>query len=159
MPEGIRHLNEKNYELAIKYLGFAKNPPRVWFSALAALYLAKAYSRLGRRAEAEQALSLRNTLVSVHGGYPIVLDRDYNAIMREVAGQLGVPVVDAAAELSRTPGAYFDFCHFDAMGHEIVARLVAPIIEAAKADAAASKRNRAGLELPGDAKGAAAGMR
>jgi hypothetical protein len=129
---GTRYLAEKNYELAIKFLHFARDRPRSWFAGLASLYLAQAYAAIGLTSEAREALSLENVQASVHGGYPVVLDSEYNKIMMEVALQFGAQVLDAASELDKAPGVYFDFCHFDRQGHEIVGRLVADAIKAAR---------------------------
>jgi len=136
LREGVKHLSEKNYEQAIKSLTAAKDEDNSfddehWFSALAQLHLSKAYKGAGLHDQADRALSLTNAVMGVQGGYPIVLDTEYHAIMKEVAAEHGVPVIDAAAELSKIEGVYFDFCHFDAKGHELVGRLVAGVMKAA----------------------------
>jgi lysophospholipase L1-like esterase len=132
LREGIRYLSEKNDELAIKHLTLAKDDDEGdWFSALARLHLAKAYEEAGLDGNAQQVLSLKNVMAGVHGGYPIVLDTEYNAIVKEVADQQGVQVIDAVGELNKNADVYFDFTHFDETGHEIVSRLVANAIEAA----------------------------
>jgi hypothetical protein len=132
LREGIRYLSEKNHELAIKYLTLAKDDEGShWFSALARLYLAKACEEAGLDGNSQQVLSLKNVMAGVHGGYPIVLDTEYAAIVKEVADGHGVQVIDAVGELNKNADVYFDFTHFDETGHEIVAGLIANAIQAA----------------------------
>jgi lysophospholipase L1-like esterase len=132
LREGIRYLSEKNHELAIKYLTLAKDDDGGhWFSALARLYLAKAYEEAGLDGKAQQVLSLKKVMAGVHGGYPIVLDTEYAAIVKEVADEHSLQVIDAVGELNKNADVYFDFTHFDETGHEIVTGLVANAIEAA----------------------------
>jgi hypothetical protein len=132
LREGIKYLSQKNHELAIKHLTLAKDDDDgAWFWALARLHLAKAYEEAGERDKARQVLSLKDVTSSVHGGAPIVLDTEYNAIVKEVADRHGVQVIDAVGELNKNPDVYIDFTHFDDMGHQIVGRLVANVLEAA----------------------------
>lgn len=139
LREGIRYLSEKNHELAIKHLTLAKDDGGAhWFSALARLYLAKAYEEANLTAKAQQLQSLENVTAGVHGGYPIALDTEYNAIAKEVADQHGVQVIDAVSELNKNADVYFDFNHFDEAGHEIVGRLVARAIEDARKSSVSS---------------------
>jgi lysophospholipase L1-like esterase len=131
LRQGIKYLDEKNYELAIKYLQFAIDRPKSSFSALARLYLSRAYTGIGMKNEAQEVLSFKNALVTVRGGDPVALDSEYNNIMRDVAEQFGDEVIDAGSELDKTPSVYFDFCHFDAQGQAIVGKLVADAIKSA----------------------------
>ena len=84
-------------------------------------------------------MSLENAPVTGHGGYPIALDSEYNRIMRDVAEQFGDQVIDAGSELDKTPGVYFDCCHFDGYGHAILGKLVADVIKSAEMNAIATK--------------------
>ena len=59
--------------------------------------------------------------------------------MRDVAEEYGVPLIDAGRELNKTPGIYFDSCHFDARGRESVAEPVRDAMEKAGAKLVASK--------------------
>ena len=132
LREGIKYLSQKNHELAIKHLTLAKDDDQGdWFSALARLHLAKAYEEAGLDDKAQQVLLLKNVAAGVHGGSPIVLDTEYNAIVREVADRHGVQVIDAVGELNKNADVYFDFTHFDETGHQIVGRLVMNALEAA----------------------------
>jgi lysophospholipase L1-like esterase len=138
--EGVKLLAEGKLDAAIKRLDAVKgNDEERWFSAIARLHLAKAYERKGDRDRAKAALVLDNAFSGVTGGFPVVLDTDYLAVMREVAVKHGIAVVDAAGELSKVPEVYWDFCHFNEDGHEIVGRLVAEAIEAARAKRTAGK--------------------
>lgn len=133
LREGMRELAEKKYEAAIANLTRAKDDPDDgvrWFSAVARIELAKALTEAGQTARAEEALTYRDAMVSVHGGVPVVADAVYHAIMRDVAREHGAPVIDAAQELSTREELYIDFCHFDARGHEIIGRLVAEVVAA-----------------------------
>jgi lysophospholipase L1-like esterase len=132
LREGIKYLSQKNHELAIKHLTLAKDDDDAeWFSALASLHLAKAYEQAGLHDKAREARSLKYATASVHGGSPIVLDTEYNAIVKEVADRHGVQVIDAVSELNKNADVYVDFTHFDETGHQIVGRLVASALEAA----------------------------
>jgi lysophospholipase L1-like esterase len=132
LREGIKYLSQKNQELAIKHLTLARDDDEAeWFSALASLHLAKAYEAAGQHLRARQVLSLNDVTSSVHGGSPIALDTEYDAIVKEVADRHGVPVIDAVGELSKNARVYVDFTHFNERGHQIVGGLVASAVEAA----------------------------
>lgn len=140
LREGVKHLSEGNLEQAMKYLIDAKDDvDDYWFSALARLHLSKAYMQAGQSDMADRVLSVEKAISGVTGGYPVILDTEYHRIMREVAEEHGALVIDAARELNKTPDVYWDFCHFDQRGHEIVAKLVAEVMEAAKANATPRK--------------------
>ena len=56
----------------------------------------------------------------------------YNAIVRELSGAEGIPLVDAAGEIERHGGVYDDprrdFIHFNAEGHKLIAQILAEFI-------------------------------
>ncbi len=58
----------------------------------------------------------------------------YNQVVRELAGETGWPLVDAAAEFNRRDGLYDnprrDYIHFNARGHQLIAELLAEKIAA-----------------------------
>jgi lysophospholipase L1-like esterase len=139
LREGLKHLAAKKYHGAIAPLEEASHGDDVWFSALARLYLSKAYMESGRPEEAQEVLEMERAIAGLSGGYPIFLDSDYHRIMRDVAAEHGVPVVDAASELNKTPEVFWDYCHFDEKGHQIVGRLVAEAIETVLKGRVASK--------------------
>jgi lysophospholipase L1-like esterase len=129
--EGRKRLEEKDYQGAIKILEEAKDEEEdKWFAAPARLYLSKAYAETGRPREAEGVLSMQKAITSLVGGYPLTLDTDYHEVMRSVAAEHGLPVIEAAAELNKTPEIFWDYCHFDEKGHETVGQLVADAIKA-----------------------------
>jgi lysophospholipase L1-like esterase len=141
LRHGLRSLDEGNLDQAIAELDEAKDDhDDRWFSALARLYLSKAYEQKGQPDKAREVLLMDNAVAGTTGGYPVVLDTEYHKIVHEVAAEHGIPVVDAVRELNKTPDVYWDFCHFDERGHEIVGRLVAGAIEAARAGAAAARK-------------------
>ncbi len=128
--EGLKHLADKDVQGAIKAFEEAKDDEEdVWFAPIARLHLAKLYAEAGQSKEAKEVLLLPEAITSLVGGYPIFPDSDYHNVMREVASQHAVPVIDAAAELSKSPELFWDYCHFDEKGHEIVAQLVAAAIK------------------------------
>lgn len=124
LKRGIKFLENSQHELAIETLkmGVRKNNG---FSSLSRLYLAKAYREIGLSQEAEDALTLKTIHRSFHGGQPIYLDTEYNKIMREVAQQYNIEIVDAGRVLDENYYDYFDICHFDENGHQRVAYLLA----------------------------------
>ena len=124
LKRGIKFLENSQHELAIEALkmGVRKNNG---FSSLSRLYLAKAYREIGLSGEAEDALTLKTIHRSFHGGQPIYLDTEYNKIMREVAQQYNIEIVDAGRVLDENYYDYFDICHFDQNGHQRVAYLLA----------------------------------
>lgn len=124
LKRGIKFLENSQHELAIEALkmGVHKNNG---FSSLSRLYLAKAYREIGLSQEAEDALTLKTIHRSFHGGQPIYLDTEYNKIMREVAQQYNIEIVDAGRVLDENYYDYFDICHFDENGHQRVAYLLA----------------------------------
>jgi lysophospholipase L1-like esterase len=141
LREGLKSLDEGDLDRAIATLDEAKDDhDDRWFSALARLYLSKAYKQKGLPDKAREALFMDNAVAGVTGGYPVILDTEYHRIVREIAAEHGIAIVDAAGELNKTPEVYWDFCHFDQRGHEIVGRLVADAIEAARTSLAAAKR-------------------
>jgi lysophospholipase L1-like esterase len=95
------------------------------FSLLAKKYLAQVYERTERLAEARDALRVRkNVAAPMHGGLPIYLDTEYQSIMREVAIEYGIKLVEASQELDKDPSVYLDNCHPNEVGHAIIARLL-----------------------------------
>ena len=77
----------------------------------------------GRTEEAENMLTVIPTR-SLHGGSPVYLDTDYNRIMKNVATEYAIEVVDAGHVLDENPSDYTDFCHFNANAHRKIAHLL-----------------------------------
>lgn len=95
------------------------------FSEAARLQLSLLYAETGRPRDAAVVRVSPRTFYSLAGGFPIRPGEEYRTIIREVATQAGVRLVDAGSEIDRRPASYFDFCHFDREGHRIVADLLA----------------------------------
>jgi lysophospholipase L1-like esterase len=141
LKEGMRLLANGFLKEAIDMLeGGLEEGADESFAMLMRLQLAKAYEAAGRSAEAKRARMVDNLFGGLHGGQPIILDSDYHRIMREVGAQMDVPVIDAARELNKDPSMFFDHCHFDARGHQIVGGLVVDAIERAKATTGSALR-------------------
>jgi len=128
LKEGVKKLEESGLEesgkMAIAHLTVAVDSNNA-FSDLARLYLAKAYRAQGDKVKAAEAAVSRSPYRSLQGGRPIRLDTAYNDIMRQVANDYGVELVDAAQVLDEHPYDYIDFCHFNEDGHRRVGELLA----------------------------------
>lgn len=123
LRKGIKHLSLAQSDSAIESLSIVLQEKSV-FKTLASLYLKQAYANVGEKERADRLSSLTNPYQSIHGGYPIRLDVEYNAIMRDVGNRSGAIVIDGAAELEKVPSVYYDFCHFNQRGHAIIANLL-----------------------------------
>jgi lysophospholipase L1-like esterase len=133
LNEGIKLLSAGRIGEAIAALEAADNDnDHKTFSLLARLHLAKAYAAANREGEAVRIRNVRDVFGGVHGGYPIALDTEYHRVMREVAVRHDIVVIDAVSELEKMPEVYFDQCHFDNRGQDVVARLAVKAIEAAR---------------------------
>jgi hypothetical protein len=97
---------------------------------LGRIYLKKAYQMHDRTDEAARAATSFTPFRSLHGGRVIRLDTEYNEIMRYVARQYAVELVDAGKLLNEHPHVYVDGCHFNAAGHRMVGELLATRISA-----------------------------
>lgn len=124
LARGVRRLREGQHATAERRLRAAVALNNR-FSDAARLYLADLYERTGRAREAAAVRISPRTFRSVTGGYPVVLDREYRELTRQVAARHAVPVVDAGSAIDRHPEWYYDFCHFGGEGHHTVARLLA----------------------------------
>jgi len=122
LRRGIALLHDFQYEPAIENLKIAVQKENT-FSDLARKYLAKAYEKKGLLEEVEQIV-VKSPVGGLHGGFPICLDTEYNQIVRDVAQEYELEVIDAASVLDSTPSDYLDFCHPDANGHRNIAHLI-----------------------------------
>jgi lysophospholipase L1-like esterase len=127
LNRGIEKLEKGEYEPAIEDFNVVIRSAG-WHAYLARTYLARTYEVMGKGGEA----------VEVRGepGQLAYLDREYNDIMREVAAQYDIPVVDAASALETDPFVFIDFCHFNSDGHRKVAEVLAPALEELLQDSA-----------------------
>jgi lysophospholipase L1-like esterase len=128
LRRGMKHLSQGNYEAAIKDLEQVTHYARSSLKVLARKYLSIAYRATGRVEQAEQMQRVI-PFYSAHGG-DLVLDGSvYNKIMRNVARDYKVPLVDAQSKLEQNPRVFFDEAnHFDAEGHEIVGEMIRDVL-------------------------------
>jgi lysophospholipase L1-like esterase len=124
IDKGVESLEAGNYKAAIEYLTPVAGSD-LWYSDLARINLRRAYEAQGDRASAEQNIYSLYPNPSLHGGPPQRLDSAYNEIMRQVAREKNVQVVEGAASLAADPYVYVDNVHFSPIGHRIVGKLVA----------------------------------
>jgi lysophospholipase L1-like esterase len=127
LRQGIRKLEQNDNDGAIDDLTRVASYSQSAVGPLARKYLAMAYGRTGQKDKALQAATFR-PIYTLHGGAPIFQDVVYKQIMRDVAGEYGVELIDAESKLDETPRVYFDICHFDAEGHEIVGKLIGEVL-------------------------------
>jgi lysophospholipase L1-like esterase len=129
LRKGIASLRHGDYDQAIAYLQSAVRA-RQMFADLARLYLVRALEAKGDSVGAKEARLERSFYDSFSGGRVIRLDTDYNDIMRAVARENDVEVVDGASLLEQHPEDFVDFCHFNADGHRRLGELLAQRIAA-----------------------------
>ena len=129
LNRGIAALERNNQDAALAYLTSASASHRM-FSNLARIYLAQLLAARGDTARAKSVRASGELYRSFSGGTVIRRDSAYNDIMRQVARATGAIVVEAGAALDKRPSVYFDYCHFNAEGHRIVADLLAPRVAA-----------------------------
>lgn len=123
LDRGLDQLDKLQFDAAVKELTIARylhNP----FSDLAKKYLALAYEKRGELEQAKRLNKMNNPLSSVHGGYPLYRDVEYNEIMRSVAKEYDVKVVEAGRALDEDPSLYLDNCHPNERGHQKIAGLL-----------------------------------
>lgn len=123
LRKGIDFLEKGRHDDAIDALTTALREKNA-FSFLGQAYLEKAYRNSGRTEEANRLLVLKDPFISVFGGDPMCLDTEYNEIVRKVAEEYGVEVVEAGELLHQSSSNYLDFCHPDENGHQKIATLL-----------------------------------
>jgi len=127
LRRGVDLLEKSEFDEAIRELEIAvnlRNPT----SDLARKYLATTYEKRGNVEEAKRVAKLSPLLISVHGGFPIYQDSEYNDIMRSVAKEYGIKVVEAGSALDKDASAYLDNGHPDKNGHLWIANLLYPAV-------------------------------
>jgi lysophospholipase L1-like esterase len=128
LRKGISKLEQNDNDGAINDFTQVVSYSQSVVGPLARKYLASAYSRTGQKDQAQQALLFKPTY-SLYGGQPIFQDIVYNQIMRDVAREYNVKLVDAEGKLDETPRVYSDCCHFGAEGHEIVGKMISEFLD------------------------------
>jgi lysophospholipase L1-like esterase len=124
LNHGVENMKNGEYDAAVEDFSVLVRGKSM-HADLGRIFLARAYREMGKDKEAAAALRDGDRMDFLHGGNPLVPDWEYNAIMRDVAGEFNVPLVDAASVLEKDPYVYFDFCHFGSVGHRKVAELLA----------------------------------
>jgi hypothetical protein len=127
LRKGISEYDQNDDEAAIRDLTRFLTSSRTLFGPIARKYLSMAYERLGLKEQAQHAL-LAKPVYLLHGGDVVLEDSVYNKIMRDVAREYAVQLVDAKSELDKRPWVYFDMCHFDMEGHEIVGKMISELL-------------------------------
>lgn len=124
LRSGIAILNQSQYDSAINELSIALREQN-HFSMLAQKYLALAYERTGRLAEAKEVLRAKQSVaVTLRGGKAVYLDTEYHLIMRTVANEYGIKLVEGSQALEKDPSVYLDNCHPNEVGHKIIGHLL-----------------------------------
>ena len=120
LRRGIEMSERSHYDKAVRELQIALNLQDP-FSEVARRFLATAYEKLGAVEEANRTARLDNPHPA---GKVIYTDTEYNTIMRSVAKEHGVRVVEAGQVLDEDPSMYLDSVHPDARGHRKIAELL-----------------------------------
>jgi hypothetical protein len=121
LNRGLQFSEKAQYDLAARefMIGVRNNN---WYSDLAKKYLAKVYEKQNAFDDAKEIVRIRQRESSVHGGLPLYRDVEYHEIMRSVAREHAVTLVDAGRALE--PSVYLDHCHPDERGHKVIATLL-----------------------------------
>ena len=125
---GIMHIRESNYELAINNLTLALKSKYADNHILARKYLAEVYSKIENEEKEKEIKILNKPFLSLFGGHPLYLDREYNEIMISVAKKYNIKIVDAGHVLDQNPAAYHDFCHPNEYGHQKIAQRLDEVV-------------------------------
>ena len=129
LKRGKAHLDQGDYAAAIKEFEQVTSYARSSLVVLARRYLSAAYRAVGRVEDAEKALRIK-PFYSAYGGDPMLESSEYNKIMRGVAQDYKVPLVDVQSRLEQNPRVYFDEAnHFDAEGHEMVGKMIRDVLD------------------------------
>lgn len=123
LMKGIYSLENLQYDKAVEYLKVASGKNNV-FRLLGRIYLGKAYRKMGILDKAEELSFLESNIVEIDGGLPILPDYIYNSIMREVAEEYNIELLDAGKVLEEHPEYYLDECHPNEDGHRKIASLL-----------------------------------
>jgi lysophospholipase L1-like esterase len=123
LRRGIRLLREGKTDSAINAL---KTSEMQFNSShlLSRKLLAQAYERIGDTVRMQEYRKPFRPHRRFNGGDLIEFDSTYNDIMRDVAREQRVELVDGKAVLNAEPSVFFDSCHFDEAGHRRVAELL-----------------------------------
>jgi lysophospholipase L1-like esterase len=120
LRRGIELFEGSHYDKAVRELLIALNLQDP-FTELARKYLATAYEKLGADEDARRVARLDTPHPA---GKVVYSDIEYNSIMRSVAKEYGVKVVEAGRVLDEDPSVYLDSVHPDGRGHRRIAELL-----------------------------------
>lgn len=123
LNRGLEFFEIAQYDLAVREFTIGARTINS-SSDLARKYLAKVYEKQNALDNVKKAVRIRQPFSSLHGGYPLYRDTEYNEIMRDVAREYGAKVVEAGRVLNEDPSLYLDECHPDERGHRIIAKLL-----------------------------------
>lgn len=98
-------------------------------SILARKYLADLYQQQNQLAESNALRQIKKPFFSLHGGTPLFLDSEYEAIIQILASDYNIPLIEGGKALQEHPEYYMDICHFDTNGHLLLAKLIADVIK------------------------------
>lgn len=129
LRNGMASLTVDQYSAAAEHLQIAVQIENM-FSSVAQIQLSRLYELMERPADASITRVIHHSYHSVHGGTLLFDDIHYHGIMRDVSAHQGVTLLDTGSVLNEDPAVFFDFCHFNAYGHQRVAALLAPVLEA-----------------------------
>jgi len=121
LNRGLELFEKAQYDLAAREFTIGVRTTN-WYSDLAQKYLAKVYEKQNASDDVMKIVRIRQRESSIHGGYPLYRDVEYNDIMRSVAREYAVPLVDAGHIVE--PSMYLDHCHPDERGHKVIADLL-----------------------------------
>jgi hypothetical protein len=120
LRRGLELINEKRDSEAAPALWQALASDRP-YAVIAKRQLATLFRRSG---QPEPPLDFTGN-GSSHGAAPFYFDWEYSNVMRSVALEQHVPLVDGATLLNESPTTYYwDFCHFGEAGHARIADLL-----------------------------------
>ena len=119
--KGTEQMAVGDTSLAIESFKIAMGKGQTWNSVVARFQLINAYHSAGKNDEAEQLNEFDGAHYDWMGGMPMFADKMYKNIMRDVARERGLGLVEAGMLLNEFPSDYYDHCHPDANGHRKIA--------------------------------------
>lgn len=124
LKKGLQQLQEGRLDSAINSLRTSEMLHNS-SNLLSRKVLAQAYELTGDTTSAARYRQPFHPHRRFNGGDLIEFDSTYNDIMRDVARELSVELVDGAEVLNAEPSVFFDSCHFDERGHRRIAEVLA----------------------------------
>jgi hypothetical protein len=94
-------------------------------SVMARTALASAYRRVGRNDDAVRVLKYRYDELDLDGTDPVTSDAVYREVMKQVARDAGVEVIDTVGRIGASSEAFRDSNHLSIEGNRIVGEMIA----------------------------------